>query len=812
MKPCVLIVDDSLTVRMDLSEAFASEGFATIECATIAAARAACREPAFDLAILDVILPDGDGIELLAEMKAAPATAGKPVLLLSSEDEVRDRVRGLKTGADDYVGKPYDTGNVVSRARELIAPDRGRGRERPLIVVIDDSATFRAELREALEGAGYDVAVEVNGEEGLRLISNVRPDAVLVDQQLPGIEGPEIIRQVRADGVLRRTPCLLLTASEEREDEVRALAAGADGFVHKQAGAEIALAKLTALLRRSRAAAPAPVLSSLLAPKRILAVDDSHTFLNELCEQLRGEGYDVVAARSGAEALELLAAQPVDCILLDLVMPEMSGEETCRRIKAEPAWRDIPLIILTALDEAAAMIAGINAGADDYITKTGEFGILKARLHAQLRRKQFEDETREIREQLHRREMQALETITLREANERLERRVQERTAELARANETLRQSEERFRLMVESVHEYSIVMLDPEGRVVSWNEGAERMSGYAAPEVIGQLFTRFYPADEIDRGAHVTELAVAGEHGRFDTEGWRVRKDGSRFWASVVVTAIRDPHGKLRGFSKITRDMTARKQAEEEIRQLNVSLEQRVRERTRQLEEANRELESFSYSVSHDLRAPLRAVNGFSGMLARRAGPQLDAESRRYLQAVQEAAERMGQLIEDLLGLAKVTRQAIRRERVDLGAEAKTILANLRATAPAERVVDVEIDADLIADGDRGLLRIVLENLLSNAWKFTAKRERAHIRFGRRAGEGQASVFFVQDNGAGFDMKFADKLFGAFQRMHDAREFAGTGVGLATVARVVARHGGKIWAESAVNQGATFFFTLAAE
>lgn len=812
MKPCVLIVDDSLTVRMDLSEAFADEGFATIGCSTIAAAREACREAAFHVAILDVLLPDGDGIALLAEMKASPATANKPVLLLSTEDEVRDRVRGLKTGADDYVGKPYDARQVVSRARELISPGRGQTRERPLVVVIDDSATFRAEVQEALEQNGYDVAVEVNGEEGLRLISNMRPDAILVDQHLPGIEGPEIIRQVRTDGVLRRTPCLLLTASEERADEVRALAAGADDFVHKHAGCEIVLTKLTALLRRSRATATAPVLSSLLAPKRILAVDDSSTFLNQLCDELRAEGYDVVAAHSGAEALELLAAQPVDCILLDLVMPGMSGQETCRRIKAEPAWRDIPLIILTALNEAEAMIEGINAGADDYITKTGEFGILKARLHAQLRRKQFEDENREIREQLHRREMQALETLTLRQVNEQLERRVQERTAELARTNESLRQSEERFRLMVEGVQEYSIVMLDAEGRVISWNEGAERLSGYTTDEVIGQPFTRFYPEDDLSRGLHENELVIAAEQGRFDTEGWRVRKDGSRFWASVVVTAIRDPQGHLRGFSKITRDMTARKQAEEEIRRLNASLELRVRERTRQLEEANRELESFSFSVSHDLRAPLRAINGFTAMLSRRAGPKLDDESRRYLQVVQESAERMGQLIEDLLGLARVTRQPLRRERVDLAHEAKTIIANLRTTSPAERVVDVEVGDGLVTDGDRGLLRIVLENLLSNAWKFTSKCERARILFGRQSTDGQPPVFFVQDNGAGFDMKHAGKLFGAFQRLHDASEFTGTGVGLATVARVVARHGGKVWAESAVGKGATFYFTLNGE
>lgn len=672
MKPRVLIVDDSLTVRMDLKDSFDAAGFDTITCATVAAARGVCQDGAFDLAILDVLLPDGDGLELLQLIKSTPATAGRPVLLLSTESEVRDRVRGLKTGADDYVGKPYDSAQVVARARDLVQRGRTGPRERPLVLLIDDSATFAGETRSILEGEGHDVVVAGTGEEGLRLASDLRPDALIVDQMLPGIDGLEVIRRVRADAALRRIPCLLLTASDKPADELRALEAGADIFAQKHTAPSVLLTKLAALLRTPRPDTAA--LPSLLAPKRILAVDDSATFLNELCDQLRAEGYDAVAARSGTEAIELLGSQPVDGILLDLVMPGMSGQDTCRRIKAEPAWRDIPLIILTSLDEATAMIEGINAGADDYIAKSGEFEILKARLRAQLRRRQFEDENRDVREQLHRREVEAVEMQALRELSE-------------TRAS------------LIADLERKNALLAEANAALVSAKEATDR---------------------------------------------------------------------------------------------------------------ANRELESFSYSVSHDLRAPLRAIDGFSQLALNKAGDTLDPVVRRHLDRVREATQRMGQLIDDMLSLARVTRQEVRHEPVNLSTEAAAIIAQLRATPPGDRVVDVKIGENLTVTGDRGLLRILLENFLNNAWKFTSKCAQASIVFDRlpEPVDG-AVVYYVRDNGAGFDMKYAAKLFGVFQRMHSVEEFPGTGVGLATVSRVIQRHRGRVWAESIVGQGATFFFTL---
>jgi light-regulated signal transduction histidine kinase (bacteriophytochrome) len=236
--------------------------------------------------------------------------------------------------------------------------------------------------------------------------------------------------------------------------------------------------------------------------------------------------------------------------------------------------------------------------------------------------------------------------------------------------------------------------------------------------------------------------------------------------------------------------------------------LDDAVRTRTAELEAANRELESFSYSVSHDLRAPLRAIEGFSQLLSTRHAHKLDEAGLDYLHRILGSTKRMGQLIEDMLNLARLGRVAMRRTNVDLSALAREICDELSATSPRTQV-QLQIEGQMSADGDPGLLRIALQNLLSNAWKYSSKRVEARIEFGRTTDAKGECIYHVRDNGAGFDPQYADRLFGVFQRLHAASEFPGTGVGLATVQRIIQRHGGRIWAESAVDQGATFYFTL---
>ncbi|EJL90868.1 signal transduction histidine kinase [Herbaspirillum sp. CF444] len=420
MTRAILIVDDSLTVRADLEEAFADAGMPTISCASAMAARMALATQPVGLVILDVLLPDGDGIELLREFRATTMGADLPVLMLSTEAEVKDRIRGLLTGSSDYVGKPYEREYVVARAAQLL-DDAARAKTqdrpaphsrsvRPTVLVIDDSTTFRERFSELLQEQGFDVINAASGEEGLRSAAANRPAAIVVDGILPGIDGQTVVRKIRLDAALRHTPCILLTGSESYGAELHALDSGADAFVRKEESLDMMLARVTAVLRKIDKVEARHATASLQSPKKILAVDDSMTYLHELNSTLGGEGYDVILAHSGQEALDMLSVQTVDCILLDRLMPGLDGTETCRRIKASPATRDIPLIMLTAMEDQEAMIEGLSTGADDYVLKSHELDVLKARVRAQLRRKQFEEDSRRIRMEMMNKELEASET------------------------------------------------------------------------------------------------------------------------------------------------------------------------------------------------------------------------------------------------------------------------------------------------------------------------------------------------------------------------------------------------------------------
>ncbi|HZE59986.1 MAG TPA: ATP-binding protein [Burkholderiales bacterium] len=344
----------------------------------------------------------------------------------------------------------------------------------------------------------------------------------------------------------------------------------------------------------------------------------------------------------------------------------------------------------------------------------------------------------------------------------------------------------ERFRLLVEGVRDYAILTLDTEGRVTSWNAGAGLIKGYAAAEILGRHFSLFYPQEAIAQRWPERELELAASQGRFEDEGWRIRKDGSRFWANVVVTAMRDEAGVLRGFSKIACDLSERKRAEEALQTLN------------------RELESFTYSVSHDLRAPLRAIDGYAQMLDEDYADRLDADAQRLIGVVRANARRMGQLIDDLLAFSRLGRQEPACSRVDMMALAREVSEELRGAGDAQ----IELAALPAAHADAALLRQVWLNLIGNALKYSSKGAQPRIEIGGRD-EGAEACYSVRDNGVGFDMRYAEKLFGVFQRLHRADEFEGTGVGLAIVQRIVARHGGRVWAESRPGEGACFHFCL---
>lgn len=503
------------------------------------------------------------------------------------------------------------------------------------------------------------------------------------------------------------------------------------------------------------------------------------------------------------------------------------------------------------------------------------------------------------------------------------------------RQHQNLVATQEGFRLLVEGVKDYAIIMLDPQGNIAGWNAGGEKLKGYQTEEIINKHFSCFFTHEDRERGLPEQALKTASETGRFEYEGWRVRKDGTRFWADVILTALKDENGQVRGFSQIThdisdrklaelilseseerlrfaleaadmvawdwniitdevirsnnveqiigisktqksktgagflslihpadrervcklineaitnknvytaeyrlikpdssvcwmadqgrvsaekdgiavrmsgviRDITEYKQVENQIRELNENLENLVKKRTIQLEEANKELEAFSYSVSHDLRAPLRHISGFVELLQKRIANTLDETSLRYLNNITQTVKHAGNLVDDLLAFSRMGRMEMRQLNINMQQLVQQVQQQLEPEIEGRKIIWKIGELPHVC-GDPSLLKLVLWNLFSNAIKYTRPVAEAEIEIGSFSNENEV-VFFVRDNGVGFDMRYVEKLFGVFQRLHSASEFEGTGIGLANVRRIIHRHGGKTWAESIINNGATFYFSL---
>jgi len=353
-----------------------------------------------------------------------------------------------------------------------------------------------------------------------------------------------------------------------------------------------------------------------------------------------------------------------------------------------------------------------------------------------------------------------------------------------------------------------AIEIRDLQHKVLYWNQGAERLYGWTAAEAVGRSVLGLM-RDPADFARAMDQLLAAGE---WVGELLQVDKDGSPLVAEGHWTLVHDDQGAPTHVLAINIDIRERKKAQEEIFRLNASLEERVQQRTAQLEFANKQLEAFSYSVSHDLRSPLSAIDGFSNLLgktmARTAGDPLTERSRHYLARIRAGVSQMGELIDAMLTLAQVSRSSLLWEQVDLSALAEALQHAHQEREPG-RATQLHVEAGLLAQGDPRLLKQVLANLLGNAWKFSAGQACTEITFGRETSSAGETVYFVRDNGVGFDMAYAEKLFGAFQRLHSQSEFAGTGIGLATVQRIIARHGGRVWGEAVPGRGATFYFTL---
>jgi PAS domain S-box-containing protein len=475
----------------------------------------------------------------------------------------------------------------------------------------------------------------------------------------------------------------------------------------------------------------------------------------------------------------------------------MDGFQLCRECKVDPHLKYIPFIFYTATytdqkDEEFAL----NLGADRFIAKPIEPQIFLTTIGKVI--KEYEKGALTAKESFIKDE-----ELYLVEYNKRLIQKLEKKMLDLEIAHKTLAESEKKYRILVENAVE--AIFVAQEGMIKFVNPRATEMIGYTPEELTSRPFTEFIHLD--DRALVLERYAQRLQGFTIpSTYAFRiVHRSGDPRWVELNAALI-EWQGKPATLNFLT-DITERKQAEEEIRRLNESLEQRVQERTAQLEAANKEMEAFTYSVSHDLRAPLRAVDGYTQILLEDHSVHLNEDAQTICRNIREGAQRMGQLIDDLLAFSRLGRAEMKVSPIDMHRLANSVFFEL-TTPKGRESIDFRLQPLPRAEGDPTMVRQIWMNLISNALKFSSKRERPTIEVGWQEGT-QETIYSIRDNGAGFDKRYVHRLFGVFERLHSTREFEGTGVGLAIVQRIVNRHGGRAWAEGETDRGATFYFTM---
>jgi PAS domain S-box-containing protein len=608
----------------------------------------------------------------------------------------------------------------------------------------------------------------------------------------------------------------------------------------------------------------------------VLLVDDTPANILALEKLLETSDRIFLKASSGDEALKLALNREVDLIILDVQMPSMDGFEVSQILKSNGRTRDIPIIFASAeKKDHHFMMKGFEEGAVDYLSKPLDPDLTRAKVSVLLKLQMQKKELTEKNLSLERSALLInnsadiigiidASTLKFEEINQAFTIILGYEPGEVKGTSmEFFLSDEDRNKLrnlkvknkdrvsfetrvyckdrsirwlqwnvvikdgkwfvnarditlvkQVEKIRDYlaaivkqsndAIYIHDDVGRIISWNKGAEEIYGYTEDEALKMKIWNIIPQHLQSDIQHIIDEVKKGR-GLNSIESRRITKHGKLVDVLFSASVITDPEDYRKSVAITERNITLQKIADEQIRQLNTDLQTKIIE----LEEINKELESFSYTISHDLRAPLRALSGYSSALEEDYADKLDNEARRMLAAIERNASKMGNLIDDLLAFSKMGKKEVSKTQMDMTDVVHNIIDEIRRTAPCS--ADFAIGELHTAPADPALINQVWVNLLSNAVKYSGKRDKPNIEVGSYAENGDV-VFYVKDNGTGFDMEYTNKLFGVFQRLHRSDEFEGTGIGLAIVHRVVTRHQGKVWAEGKLNEGATFYFSLPGE
>jgi PAS domain S-box-containing protein len=722
------------------------------------------------------------------------------------------------------------------------------------ILIVEDSPTQAEQLKYLLQEYGYEVTVAANGKEALAAAHRRKPTIIISDVLMPEMDGYTLCQEIKTAEPLKDIPVVLVTSLSGPHDVIRGLECGADNFIRKPYDEKYLLSRIDYLLanlelrRRERVqmgleiylggqkhfiTAERQQILDLLISTYEQAVqineelDRSHKWLNGLYQiaeglnkctteqevvekvleralELPGVQAGWISLREGEIGFRLAAARALPPALSE--PGALEGDCLCRRKLLTGELNHVMNILeCERLQKAERDTGGLryHAGVPLWLGDR-TLGLMNL---AGPEQGLFSAEDLQILYGVGNQVGVALERARL---YQHLEKMVEERTAALQaeiaerqRTEEALWESEKRYRFLFECnplpMWVYDLDTL----AFLAVNEAAIHHYGYAREEFLAMTIKDIRPPEDIP--ALLENVSHVGP-GLDQAGTWRHRKkDGTIIY--VEITSHRLIFAGRQAELVLANDITERQRAEEEIRRLNQELEQRVIERTAQLEAANQELEAFSYSVSHDLRAPLRHIIGFTELLQKYSATTLDEKSHRYLKTISEAAKQMGALIDDLLAFSWVGRVEMHKTTVRLDQLVQEVLRDVQADTQNREIV-WKIGPLPEVQGDPSLLRLVLVNLLSNAVKYTRPRTPAQIEIGCTSNQHE-TVVFIRDNGVGFDMQYVDKLFGVFQRLHSAAEFEGTGIGLANVRRIIHRHGGRTWAEGAVDGGATFYFSL---